>query len=223
MTAEISTTLTQFAPEGFSLNMHLVRLPGGGVLVHSPIWQGEETWEQVLQLGEPRILFAPNHYHWLSLRRYAERWPQAKVVAGSGALPRLLRKTKLPVRPVADVAEELGAVRLLECEGLKNGETWLVFESAGVKTLAVCDSFFNMERPIAGLMGVFCRATRTSPGLQVGSTFLWLAVRHRPTFRTWALETLERERPTRLLVSHGEPLVGSDVTERLTALVRARV
>ena len=37
------------------------------------------------------------------------------------------------------------------------------------------------------------------------------------------METLERERPMRLLLSHGEPLVGPDVTERLISLVRARV
>jgi hypothetical protein len=39
-------------------------------------------------------------------------------------------------------------------------------------------------------------------------------------YRHWALETIERERPTCLVFSHGEPLVAADLPERLRRLVK---
>jgi hypothetical protein len=71
---------------GWERAMIFVRLPGGGVLVHSPTWVGPDTFANVQAFGEPRVLFAPNHFHHLFLARFYEKWRSALMVAGKTAL-----------------------------------------------------------------------------------------------------------------------------------------
>jgi hypothetical protein len=59
------------APSGWSWNMLLVRLADGDLLVHSPTWAGEGTFEAVEALGRPSVLFAPNHFHHLPCDAFA--------------------------------------------------------------------------------------------------------------------------------------------------------
>jgi hypothetical protein len=205
------TTLTRTDASGWSFNMHLVPLQGGGVLVHSPTWLGDDTSAQVLAVGEPRLLFAPNYFHWLGIRRFHEKWPKAEVVAGAAALARLQSKTKLPVRSVTDLHED--GVRFLECPA-KNGETWLALEP---RTLVVSDAFFNVDRPVTGAMGLALRWTNTVPGLRVGRTFRWVAAGDWKKYRAWADATLREEQPTELAVSHGDRATGEDLTTRLVS------
>ena len=40
----------------------------------------------------------------------------------------------------------------------------------------MCDAFFHVTRPVRGVTGFALRMLRTTPGLCVGTTFLWLAV-----------------------------------------------
>lgn len=224
---EIAPGLHSFekvVPSGWGLNMFTLTLPDGGLLVHSPTWLGEGTFEAVEKLGTPRILFAPNHFHHMSLPRYRKRWPEAAAVASRGALPRLGKKGHDGLQDLDEVAPRLPeGVRFLVCEGTKNGEAWLRVPGEGGPTLVVCDGFFHMNRPVRGAMGVILRALKTAPGLCIGQTFPWLALRDKAAYARWALATLERERPRRILCSHGEPLSEAGLPDRLSALVRERL
>jgi hypothetical protein len=206
---------------GWELGMILVHLPGGGVLVHSPTWLGDDTIARVLAVGEPRILFAPNHFHHLSLGRFRSAWPEAKLVAGRAALPRLRKRGHSSVSEV-DAATDLLPVgaRWLECEGAKSGETLLALAD---RTWIAGDAFFNIERPVTGIVGTGLRMLKTVPGLSIGQTFNWLALSNRPAYREWVLSAIERDRPSRLWMSHGETVEGEDLPERLAELVKARV
>jgi len=208
---------------GWELGMILVRLEDGGVLVHSPTWIGDDTFERVLAVGEPRVLFAPNYFHHLSLARFRERWPEARVVAGRAAVPRLRRLGYTYVEPVDDQVPLPAGGRLLECEGTKAGETLVSLPGPRGRTWIVCDAFFHVTRPVTGAMGLALRATKATPGLAIGQTFLWLALKDRRRYRQWATETIEHERPTALWLSHGDTVEGDDLPERLVGLVRARV
>jgi hypothetical protein len=211
---------------GWELAMMLVPLPAGGVLVHSPTWIDDATLATVESVGEPRILFAPNHFHHLSLRRFHERWPEAHVVAGGVAIPRL---RKLGYEYVADVGTVTRLLpegaRWLECEGTRAGETMLSLADGpdGGRTWIVCDAFFNVERRVTGPAGVVLRALATTPGLAIGQTFNWVALRDRGAYRSWVLAALERERPTELWVSHGNRVARSDLGTVLAELVERRV
>ena len=204
--------------------MTLMRLPDGGVLVHSPTWLGDDTFARVAAVGEPRILFAPNHFHHLALPRFREQWPAALVVAGRLAIPGLKKRGHDTVVHIDEATPLLPpGARWLECEGTRAGETLLSIEGATGRTWIACDAFFNVERPVTGVMGVVLHALKTTPGLAIGQTFNWLALRDRRVYREWALAALERERPTTLWMSHGETVVRPDLSEVLSQLVRARV
>jgi hypothetical protein len=208
---------------GWDLGMTLVRLDDGGLLVHSPTWLGDGTFERVLEVGEPRVLFAPNHHHHLSLARFHERWPAARVVASHVALGRL-RRHGHAYAEVLDARVVLPAGgRVLECEGTKAGEAFVSLDGPRGRTWIVCDAFFHVTRPVTGAAGTFLRVTKATPGLAIGQTFLWLALKDRKKYRAWVLDAIERERPTTMWVSHGETLEGDDLPERLAELVRARV
>ena len=214
----------QVFPAGWGRNMVLVRLPSGGLLVHSPVWDGDETRSLVEAIGRPEILWAPNHFHHLSLPRYRAAWPEALATASPGALARLTRKGHAGLRPVDEASGRLPAgARLLAGPGLKNGEVFLSLPGDGGPTWIVCDAFFNVTVPVTGPMGWFLRATRTTPGLALGQTFRWLAISDERAYRAWLLDTLAAERPRRLIVSHGAPLDGPDTTDRLIALAQARL
>ncbi len=209
---------------GWGLNMILVPLPGGGLLVHSPTWLGDDTFDRVAAIGEPRILFAPNHFHHLSLGRFRARWPGAVAVASDVAIPRLRSKGHDGVLPIDTVAGLLPAgARWLPCEGTRAGEAFLSIEDGGERTWIVSDAFFNVERPVTGVTGFALRALGTTPGLRIGSTFLWLGLRDRPAYKRWISHALSRETPAKMLFSHGVAASGAHLAERLTAEVEARI
>jgi len=205
-------------PSGWRVSMTLVELGGGRLLVHSPSWLGEATTELVERCGEPALLFAPNHFHHVSLPKFRSRWPQARAVAAKDALPRLAAKGHADLVSLdALKAEDLGPVRFHPAPGTRNGETWL---SVG-DTLVVCDSFFNLPGPLSGAMGLVLRATRTGPGLKLGRTFRWLALADVRSYRAWVEDTLDALAPKRVLFSHGDPLEGNDAADRLRQAMRA--
>jgi len=204
--------------------MTTVRLTDGGLLLHSPTWLGEGTFEAVERLGTPRILLAPNCYHHLSLERFRERWPEARVAAAESALPRLVKKGHLGLVPLAEVADGLPAAsRFLVPKGLKTGEAWLSLAGPAGRIWIVCDAFFNVNRTTTGPFGWALRMTGTVPGLRLGDTFRWLAVGDRAEYRNWALRRLAEERPTSMALSHGDPISDPDLADKLASLLHKRL
>lgn len=212
---------------GWSLNMLAVSLPDRGLLLYSPAWLGPGTFEAVDALGEVRVLVAPNHFHHLSLPRYRERYPNARAVASRGALPRLEKKGHAGLQPLSDAASHLPPdARFIEPEGLKNGEAWLSLPGEGGRTWLVCDAWFHVNRPLTGFPGLILRALRTGPGLCVGATWRMLAVRDRAAYVASARGALDRERPSVIVPSHGDPVReggGSAAHERARAVLDARL
>jgi hypothetical protein len=205
------------AKSGWCWNMHAVPLPDGGLLVHSPTWLGEGTFERLEALGTPRVLFAPNHYHHLSLGRFRERYPEAVTVARRDALPRLRKQGHDGVQPLDEVTTALGAsLAWHEPAGVKNGEAWLV---AG-DTLLVCDAFFNVERPLRGAMGWALELLAVAPKLRISRTFEWLCIRDKHAYAAWTADFFARTELRRLLPSHGEPVTSENLAQTLTSLVR---
>lgn len=64
--------------------MTVVRLPGGGLFVHSPVSLDEETRAAVDALGPVQAIVAPNLYHHLYVGEWARAYPEATVSACPG-------------------------------------------------------------------------------------------------------------------------------------------
>jgi hypothetical protein len=215
-------TIARRRPSGWPVAMQLVPLDGDALLVHSPTWVGDDTFAQVAAFGTPRVLFAPNHYHHLSIRRFRERWPDASVVASPTAIPRLRKLGHVGLCSVTD--QPLPArMRWLLPEGTRSGEAWLELDSDPGPTWIVCDAVFHETRPVKGLEGLFLRLSRATPGLAMGKTFTVACLSDRAKYRAWVLEAVARSRPWRMLFSHGQALEGPDLSGALAELIRARL
>ncbi|APR77380.1 Hypothetical protein A7982_02727 [Minicystis rosea] len=202
---------------GWSFNMFVVRgLEPDGVVVHAPTFVDDATFDAIEAIGPVRALLCPNHFHWLAVRRFRERFPEARVVADARAVPRLTRKLGFAPEAATWPAWRSPA-------GLKNGEGWLSLPSPDGPTWIACDAFFNIERPVRGAIGAMLRWSKTVPHLCIGRTFHWLAISDRAAYRSWLLARLDEERPHRLLVSHGEPIEGAALADRLRAVVADRL
>jgi hypothetical protein len=210
--------LDRIDSNGWRVQMTTVDLGDGSLAVHSPTWLGDGTFEALEALGAPRILFAPNHFHHASLRRFRERWPDAVVCAAPGAIRRLAARGHAGITTIDDVPLPSG-VRWVPCEGVKTGETWIAVNG----TWIVCDSFFNLDAPVTGFVGFALRQLKTFPGLCIGDTFRWLGLADRARYVAWVLSEIERDPPTRVVFSHGAPLEGPDVATRIASILRERL
>lgn len=78
----------------FPTRMTVVRLPDGGLWVHSPIAPDAGLFEQIEAIGPVRFLIAPNNLHYWWVPDWTARFPEA-VVYGS---PGIEKSAKRPIR-----------------------------------------------------------------------------------------------------------------------------
>lgn len=201
----------------------LVLRDGSTLVVNATRGMSDEVDDELLGIGPPRWVLAPNHFHWLGLERFCARHEGCRIVASETAAPRLRRKSGLDFAALGqlDGALPTGA-ELLEPEALKTGEVWLDLRRDGRTCWSVVDAFFNVPR-VSGPMGVLLRLTRTAPGLQLGNTFRWLAVADRQRYKRWLLEALQSRQPTMLVPGHGEIAEGASLWEQLAELAEQRL
>ena len=68
----------------YPVRMTVVRLPDGGLFLHSPIAPEEGLREEVAALGDVRCLVSPNKIHHLYLGDWKRVFPQARLYASPG-------------------------------------------------------------------------------------------------------------------------------------------
>lgn len=189
----------------------------GEVAVISPVSNpGEDIVREIEALGQVRLLIAPNHFHYLGLSSWKERFPQAAVVASEAAIPRIRKKLRSPI-DIEPRGEMVAGWRLAEPPGLKNGELWAMGGDEGT-TWIVGDAFFNVPGPLSGGMGMALRLTRTAPGLRIGGTWGPLHVKSKGEYASWLADRLDREPPDRLVPLHGDA-VSDTCADQLRELV----
>jgi hypothetical protein len=210
-------------PAGAYLNMWLVPLRDGSLLIHSPTYDSDATYDTVDTHGVPRLLFAPTGPHHLSLERFRERYKDAQAVAGPHAIAPLKARKHDGIKDLREYAALLPeGAEFLVVPGTRWGETWLSLpQPNGETALLVCDAFINYPQPLSGAMGALCYLMGIKQELCITRPFRWVAIRDRAAYCDWAQATLARLRPTTLLLSHGEPVSQPDLPERLAALLAA--
>jgi hypothetical protein len=144
---DVHTLTVDFKFAGLDLGgrMTVVRLPGGGLWVHSPVRLVPELRAAVDALGPVRFLVAPNLMHHLYLPDWAAAYPEAKVAAPA----RLRRK-----QPTLRIDVELGdaadagwadAIDQVFVRGIPMMDEHLFFHRPS-RTLLVTDLAFNIHR-----------------------------------------------------------------------------
>jgi hypothetical protein len=115
--------------------MTVLRLPDGGLWLHSPVRFTPEARAAVDALGPVRFLVAPNLMHHMALQDWAAAYPEAKVAAPAG----LRRK-----RPDLRIDVELGEA----ADGAWAG----TIDQVWVRGMPKLDEFLFLHRPSRTLL-----------------------------------------------------------------------
>ncbi len=146
--------------------MTTVRLPDGGLLLHSPIPISDSLAEALAALGPVRHIVAPSQLHHLYFGEVAARYPDATTWAAPGLAAkrpdlRFQQTLQQDDPPWADVLEPLWV----------DGIPWMnetAFFHAASGTLLVTDLFFHIthapnwqSRLLFSLVGVYGRPAQS--------------------------------------------------------------
>jgi hypothetical protein len=184
--------------------MTVLRLSDGTLLVHSPIELTAERRAYLEVLGPVRHLYAPNVFHHLHLRDWAEAFPLARVHAPAG-----LSKKRPDVRTdrVHDSAPETafsGGLTELRIDGFRLEESALYYARA--KTLIVADLVHNIGRPEGGWTRFYSKTMGFYDRVALSRALRWTAFSDRRAARQ-SIDALLAFPFERLVVGHGAPVL----------------
>jgi hypothetical protein len=183
--------------------MTVVRLPDGGLWIHSPVRLEEGTRAVVDTLGPVRFLVAPNVMHHVHLGAWAAAYPQAKVVAPAG-----LRRKRPGLRLEAELGDtpEPGYAAVFS-QQLMRGMPKLdefIFLHRPSRTLLVTDLAFNICESPSWLTRTYLKLCRTY-GKLAPTLLLKSMVKDKAALRA-SLDTVLGWDFERVVVCHGEVL-----------------
>lgn len=136
--------------------MTVVRLPDGGLWVHSPVRFIPEVRAAVDALGPVRFLVAPNLMHHLAVPDWAAAYPEAKVAAPPGLRrkqPQLRIDLELGDAPDAGWA---GVIDQVFVHGMPKLDEVLFFHRPS-RTVLVTDLAFNFHQTGSWLLRAYLK------------------------------------------------------------------
>jgi hypothetical protein len=183
--------------------MTVVRLPDGGLFLHSPVRLDAETRQALDAIGSVRCVVAPSKVHHFFAGDYAAAYPMARVFAAPG----LSEKRKdLSIQAVLDDEPQPAWRGAIE-QHLFRGAPLLnevVFFHPASRTLMLTDLAFNMVHPRPGRARVFCRLIGAT-GRFGPHRMVRLMIRDRAAARASVRQILAWDFD-RVIVTHGEVL-----------------
>ena len=189
------------------IRMTVIRLTGGDLMLHSPTRFSDDLKRALDQLGRIRHLVAPTFAHWVFLREWQDRCPDAATWAAPGLRERRqVRKSGLRLdHDLADAAPSAWAEEIEQAvvrAGLGIAE--VAFFHKPTRTLVLTDLVLNVDpqkvpalaRPALRLAGVLAPDGMAAPPLR-------LAIRLRRNDAALALSRLLARHPERVIFAHG--------------------
>jgi len=201
--AEVWLAEMPFGRFGFNVGarMTVVRLPSGGLWVHSPIALTPELREAVESLGEVSHLVSPTRFHVAHLSEWAHAFPQAKVHAAAAARdrvgltprPELLRDEPDPAwHGVLEQSAVHGSALYDEVD----------FHHRPSGTLILSDLCFHIPEGCSWSTRLWASSLGVLGHLSSSRSFV-LTVKNRPAARA-SVERILAWDFDRVIISHGE-------------------
>jgi Domain of unknown function (DUF4336) len=184
--------------------MTVLRLGGGGLLLHSPIALTPERRAAVAALGPVAHLYAPNLYHHQRIGDWALAFPSARVHAPPGLGK---KRPDLRIARTHSATPEptfAGVVEEVRIDGFRLEETVLVYRPA--RTLVVADLVHNVGRPRHAWTSFYTRRMGFYDRVALSRLLRWAAFSDRAAARRSLDELLARPFD-RIIVGHGAPIV----------------
>lgn len=203
LTRDVYVLETPFRLGGLELGGRctLVRLPDGGLWVHSPVRLGAEARAAVEALGPVRFLVAPNLMHHLFVGDWAAAFPAARVVA-----PAALRGKRPELRIEVELGEAPepawgGVLEVVPLRGMPRLEEF-AFLHRPSRTLLLTDLAFNVHQSPSWLTRAYLRLNRAY-GRLASTWVLKAVVKDRAALRA-SVERVLGWDFERVVVCHGE-------------------
>ncbi len=181
--------------------MTIVRLPGGGLLLHSPIAASDALVQEVKALGPVAILVAPNLLHHLFVDQWQRAFPEAATYVAPGLD---VKRADLTITGVLGDEPEAGwegALDQVPLAGFPFANE-IVFFHRPSNTLIAADLAFNVGPTSPPLTRLVFRLGG-SYGRVAPTLLERLLVRDRRAFRS-SLERILEWPFERIVMAHGE-------------------
>ncbi|MEZ4262608.1 MAG: DUF4336 domain-containing protein [Polyangiaceae bacterium] len=180
--------------------MTVVRLPGGGLFVHSPVPLDAPTREAVDALGPVKAIVAPCLFHHLYVADWAKAYPQSSVSACPGLEDK--RRDVAWSRVLDDEAPDEWRDALDQVLfGALPMQNEVVFFHRASKTLISSDLVFNLAaHPSALTRAIAFMIGHTKPGPTLLER---LMIRDREAARA-QIGRIAAWEPERVVLAHGE-------------------
>lgn len=188
----------------FQTRMTVVRLPEGGLWLHSPTEPDEDLMARIEALGPVRFLIAPNTLHYWWIAEWAERFPEAEVWGAPG----LEASTKRPLpafRPLAAAPPPAWAEAIDQVLVKGDMLTEVDFFHRPSRTLVLTDLIENFEpaRVRSRWLRLLLRlAGAADPDGKAPIDMQLSFVRQRPAVRAAAKRMIAWD-PKRIILAHG--------------------
>lgn len=196
--------------------MTIIRLPDGGLWVHSPVACTPDLVAAVEALGPVAALIAPNVFHYAHLADWARAFPQARIYA----LPGLAAKVPGITFAALDQPGTAPWLAAIDSHVVALGSfTEVVFLHRASRTLIVTDLMQNFEAGRIRNMLVRTVMTlggATGPNGRPSIEIRLAALAHRSALRESVRQMLAWE-PSSIILSHGASYRNDAVAEIVKA------
>ncbi|MDH5752254.1 MAG: DUF4336 domain-containing protein [Deltaproteobacteria bacterium] len=181
--------------------MTVVNLPGGGLALHSVIRMSEDDMQRLDAMGKVSHILVPNDFHTTDAGFYAQRYPQAAVLAPRDRVKKLSGRFRVTGSFEDDWTGPLaGALEALVPGGLRSGEG--VFFHPASKTLILTDLVFNLGNEFTGLTRLFLALNQSLNRFGPSRIFRWFMLKD-PRELAASLAAVLAWDFDRVIVSHG--------------------
>ncbi|MDQ6702625.1 MAG: DUF4336 domain-containing protein [Pseudomonadota bacterium] len=198
----------------FPTRMTLIRLPDGGLWVHSPTSLTDALAGQVLQAGPVQFLIAPNTLHYWWIPDWKTRFPDAVVYAAPG-LERSVKRP-FPIDQVLGNAPPPAWAGIID-QVVVRGDmlTEIAFFHYPSRTLVLTDLIenFELQRTRSLLYRLLLRlAGADDPDGKAPIDLQLTFWRHRKALRA-EVEAMIAWNPERIIIAHGRWYEGNCAAE----------
>jgi len=183
--------------------MTVVRLPDGGLFLHSPVDPDAETKQALDAIGPVRCVVAPSKVHHFFVGHYADAYPGVRLFAAPGLPDKRKDVNFHAVLGDEPPSEWRGALEQHLFRGVPALNEVVFFHPAS-RTLLLTDLAFNVVRPPSGRARIFNRLVGAT-GHFGPHRIVRFAIRDRAAARQSVQRILSWDFD-RVIVTHGDVL-----------------
>jgi len=196
-----------------------------GLVVLSPPCRVEPgVFDDLVPYGKVDALVATNAFHYMGLREWKARFPEARVFAPAQSVARVEKHSKLTgIRPLSEADAVAGdGLELIDMPHYKTGEVLVRITTTRGVVWYVTDVIMNLRAlPANPLFHAMFRLSKSGPGLRFNNIAPLFMAADKLALRRWLTDELRKAPPAWLIVTHGEPIAFASDPEAQRSLLGA--